>query len=263
MSAPLGGPVALERLRPLLPRDLRESVRSARELPGRPAASRETTLATGIPALDRLLDGGLPRGQLVEVVGARSSGRLSAALMTLAAVTGRGEAAALVDLGDGLDPALAVRLGVDLGRLLWVRPESLQHALAAAEILLGGGFPLVVADFGSPPVRGRNGEAPWLRLARAARDHGAVLWAGSPYRMSGTAAGAVLRLARLSPVWDRDGDRPLLAGISTEIVAEKLRGPGTRSAELELRIPGGEDRREPAAVEAMTVSAPRLHAVAV
>ena len=83
-----------------------------------------------MPALDRLLDGGLPRGQLVELVGGRSSGRFSTLLAVLAAATSTGEAAALVDLGDGLDPVAALMLGTDLQRLLWLRPTTLKDALA-------------------------------------------------------------------------------------------------------------------------------------
>ncbi|HEV8579563.1 MAG TPA: hypothetical protein VGX68_10835 [Thermoanaerobaculia bacterium] len=228
---------ALERLRPLMPQPLRIHLHSARELGAkRTEETDDRPLATGLP-LDRLLEGGLPRGRMVEVVGGRSSGRFAAALAVLAAVTGAGEAAALVDLGDGLDPESAAELGIDLARLLWVRPANLPQALASAEALVGGGFPAVVVDLGSPPVRGRNAEAPWLRLARAARAHGCALWIGSPYRISGTAAAAVLRMERTSPAWDQDGACRLLAGITSEVVLEKLRGQGVRRTEtLQLRL---------------------------
>ncbi|RPH52836.1 hypothetical protein EHM82_09085, partial [bacterium] len=101
--APAAGS-ALHRLRATLPESFRSRIRSARELARevREADEEETPLATAVPALDRLLAGGLPRGQLVELIGARSSGRFSALLAVLAAATGVGEAAALVDLGDGL-----------------------------------------------------------------------------------------------------------------------------------------------------------------
>src|SRR5262249_21326811 len=83
------------------------------------------------------------------------------------AATGIGESAGLVDLGDHLDPVAAAAMGVDLDRLLWVRPESVRHALAAAEMLVGSGFPLVVVELGSPPLAGSRGaESFWLRLAR-------------------------------------------------------------------------------------------------
>src|SRR5262245_10800228 len=59
--------------------------------------------ATGLPALDAGLDGGLPRGQLSELVGPASSGRTSVCLAALAAATTRGELVALVDVLDRLD----------------------------------------------------------------------------------------------------------------------------------------------------------------
>src|SRR5207253_10789505 len=60
--------------------------------------SRRDPLATSLPGLDRLLAGGLPRGGLVELTSARSSGRFSVALAALSAATSGGESAALVDV---------------------------------------------------------------------------------------------------------------------------------------------------------------------
>src|SRR4029077_1985373 len=106
----------------------RELDRELREVAGRGA------FPTAVPVLDRLLAGGLPRGQLVELVGSRTSGRFSTLLAALAAATGVGEAAALVDLGDGLDPKVAAALGIDLERLLWTRPARMKEALGAGEV---------------------------------------------------------------------------------------------------------------------------------
>jgi hypothetical protein len=193
-----------------------------------------------VPALDRLLAGGLPRGQLVELIGARSSGRFSAELAVLAAMTSTGESAALVDLGDGLDPEAALAAGIDLERLLWVRPRTLKEALAAAEMLLGSGFPLVVLDLGPPPVRGGRGvEAVWLRLARAAQSHRSALLVGSPYRVSGTAAAIVLKAGRARAAWQGGGASPwLLGGFATQLSVEKHRGhlPGQTEG-LRLTVP--------------------------
>src|SRR5436305_14495198 len=135
---------ALRLLRSSLPEAFRSRLRSARELDReiRDAAG-EGAFATAVPALDRLLDGGLPRGQLVELVGGRTRGRFSAFLAVLAAATGVGEAAALVDLGDGLDPEAALALGADLQPLLWLRPPTLKDSLAASEVLLATRLPPV------------------------------------------------------------------------------------------------------------------------
>src|SRR4051812_39058915 len=88
------------------------------------AASDEYAVApSGVTAIDARLGGGFPRGQLSELVGARSSGRTSVLLRTLAAATRRGELAALVDVLDMLDVASAMAAGIDLHRLLWIRGE--------------------------------------------------------------------------------------------------------------------------------------------
>src|SRR4030095_1045172 len=76
---------------------------------------------TGHMALDARLSGGFPRGQLSEIVGARSSGRTSLLLQMAAAATARGELVALVDALDTLDVASAEAARIQLDRLLWVR----------------------------------------------------------------------------------------------------------------------------------------------
>ena len=75
-------------------------------------------------ALDRGLAGGLPRGQVSEVVGPASSGRTSVAWAALAAATRRGESVALIDTFDRFDPPTAHACGIDLSRLLWVRGQA-------------------------------------------------------------------------------------------------------------------------------------------
>jgi hypothetical protein len=260
---PEGESPALRLVRSALPEALRSRVRSARDFSRslREEEEEHPPLATAVPALDRLLDGGLPRGHLVEMVGGRSSGRFSAHLAALAATTGVGEAAALVDLGDGLDPGAAETLGADLARLLWVRPTTLQEAVAAAEMLLGAGFPLVAVDLGNPPVRGGRGvEAVWLRLARAARAHGAALLVGSPYRVSGTAASVVIKAERARAVWqggESSFSTQILGGASCHLSLEKHRGrhPGEKSEGLELCV--AESPLSSSAASAKPVSLPQ------
>lgn len=243
-------PPALQRVRSALPEELRARLRSARELDRtlRDEEEEHPPLVTAVPALDRLLDGGLPRGHLVELVGGRTSGRFSALLSALAAATSIGESAALVDLGDALDPAAAEAAGVDLKRLLWARPKDLKEALAGTEMLIGAGFALVVLDLGAPPVRGGRGvEAGWLRLARSARAHGSALLVGSPYRVSGTAASAVLKAARPRALWQGGGAGApwLLGGLSARIEVEKHR----------RRLPGQSEGLELVAAEAPPIPA--------
>ena len=194
----------------------------ARALSGR---LREAPLATSVEALDRLLSGGLPNGSLVELVGRGSCGRFAALLAALKTVTDTGEAVALVDQGGQLDPQSAAAVGLDLDRLLWLRPETLPDTLAAAELLVSTGFPLVAVDLGLPPVRGRAPLAAWLRLARGSIAHRAVVLVGSPYRLSGCAAAAVVTAGWGRGRWSGSPGTPrLLHGLASRLEIARRRG---------------------------------------
>jgi hypothetical protein len=84
-------------------------------------------------ALNRALAGGLPRGQVSEVVGPASSGRTSVAWAALAAATRRGESVAIIDTFDRFDPPTAHACGIDLSRLLWVRGQAVSKTSGAID----------------------------------------------------------------------------------------------------------------------------------
>lgn len=200
-------------------------LQSGRELAAAAAHAepRSAPWSTALPGLARLLPGGLSRGELVELTAGRSSGRFACALMLLAAATAAGENAALIDLGDALDPQSAAPAGIDWSRLLWARPRAVREALAATEAALTGGLPLVVLDLGLPPLPGgRGAEAMWLRLARSARQHDTLLVVASPYRVAGPAASTVLELTRGRALWSGSGSAPrLLEGADGRLTLTK------------------------------------------
>ncbi len=76
--------------------------------------------ATGIPALDAALDGGLPIGAINELSGPESSGRSGVALSFLAHQT-QTKFCAWIDASNALDPLSAASAGVNLSQMLWVR----------------------------------------------------------------------------------------------------------------------------------------------
>jgi recombination protein RecA len=78
-------------------------------------------LPTGIAQVDTMLGGGVPLGGVTEIIGPECSGRSTLVLSVLTGITGQGATAAYVDVSDALDPFSAAAMGVDLGRLLWVR----------------------------------------------------------------------------------------------------------------------------------------------
>ncbi len=154
-------------------------------------------------------------------------------LAALASVTSAGEAAAFVDRGSHFDPQTACEAGVDLKRLLWARPQRVKEALAVAEMLLSTGFPLVVVDLGLPPLRGTAPEAAWVRLARAAEIEGAALLLAAPYRVSGFAAGAVVRMDEARFVWVGGGASPrLLVGTGSRLSLEREVQRSARGVEM-------------------------------
>ncbi|HJQ37350.1 MAG TPA: hypothetical protein VKB93_09435 [Thermoanaerobaculia bacterium] len=201
---------------------------------------REESIPTTLAPFDTLLGGGLPRGKMVELTGRRAAGRFSIVLSALAAATSMGEAAVLVDLGDHLDPQLAEANGIDLRRLLWIRPHTLKQAVMSAEMITATGFQLVVLDTGLHPIRGRRvPDAAWVRLGRSAEAHGTAMLISTPYPLTGTASEAVVAARRGRAQWLGRGRSPrVLHGFSVDLTLEKHRHlkPGARAAlSLEVR----------------------------
>jgi hypothetical protein len=241
-----------------LPASLQRSIYDAGELSRRRRGElQEERLPTMVAALDQLLGGGLAPGTLVELVGRGSCGRFALLLAALQAVTDVGEVAALVDLGSQLDPQAAAAIGVNLERLLWLRPQRMPEALSASELLVHTGFPLVVVDLGLPPVPGRVQAAAWLRLARSAVAQRTAVLVSAPYRVSGCAATTVLTVAAGRSAWSGAADTPrLLHGLSARLSTARRRGhrPGETSHTTLLlaeavKSPAGQtrshDRRRP------------------
>jgi len=212
---------------------------------GRPGAVRlgapnlvPGRLSTGLPALDGALAGGLPRGRVTELAGARSAGRTALACRIAASATTAAETIAWIDPGDTLDPAAADGAGVALSRTLWVRPRSPGDALRATEILLGaGGFGLVVLDPDAHLVSlGRTGS--WIRLARAAERTGSTLLVLTTTPQVGSCAALGLEILGHQAHWSQGpGQLALLDGISSSIAVARSRSGGMGRA-LVLRHAG-------------------------
>jgi hypothetical protein len=112
-----------------------------------------------------------PRGRISEITGMRSSGRTSVLHALLAASTGQGEFAALVDSKDAFDACSAASVGVELSKLVWVRcGGNAEHALRAADLLIqAGGFGVVALDLAeaTPAALNRIPPTAWFRFRRA------------------------------------------------------------------------------------------------
>jgi recombination protein RecA len=94
-------------------------------------------ISTGSLGLDLALGGkGIPRGRIVEIYGAESSGKTTIALHAVANAQKAGGVAAYIDAEHALDPSWAKRIGVDLENLLVSQPSCAEEALRIAEMLV-------------------------------------------------------------------------------------------------------------------------------
>ena len=144
------------------------------------------------------------QGRLIELSGARSSGRTALAYRLAAGAVACGGLVGWVDLPDALDPRFLRRSGVDLRALLWIRPPHPRAALRAAELLIRTGFALVVLDLDAADPRelSRLGSAAWTRLLRALRGARASAVVLGPERVSGSFSTLGLYTERRRAIFD-------------------------------------------------------------
>ncbi len=170
-----------------LRRLLAERHPAARGLP-RPPLERPV-VPSGLPALDTLLHGGWPKGQLSELIGdgpgSGSTQIIHALLQQLAAT---GQFLALIDGRDSFDVD-AVEPDV-LARLLWVRCQQADEALKAADILLRDrNFPFVLIDLKLNPAAQlrKIPSSVWHRFRRLQEQNGTTVLVVTPTQLIGGA----------------------------------------------------------------------------
>lgn len=105
-------------------------------------------ISTGSIALDACIGiGGLPKGRVVEIYGAESSGKTTLSLMTIAECQKNGGTAAFIDAEHALDPNYAKLLGVDIENLIIAQPDSGEEALEIADVLVkSASIDMIVID---------------------------------------------------------------------------------------------------------------------
>ena len=213
-------------------------------------------IPTGISELDALLQGGLPLGGLTEITGPACSGRSTLVSSVLARATRQGASCAYVDVADAFDPLSAAAIGVNLGRLLWVRagrteetvkkkPLSdqrtanarlanrtsskeawtcLDQALRAVDVLLNaGGFRVIVLDMGD--VRAEQARrvplASWYRYRLQAENSQALFLLLAQTSCANSCASAVVDCTKADERWEcatgNQNGLPLLTGFQYKV----------------------------------------------
>jgi len=233
-------------------------------LPVLESQDESAVVPTDVAALDACLRNGVPRGQVSELAGPRSSGRTTVLLQLIAAATRRGELAALVDTFDRLDVPSAAAAGVDLERLLWVRGQAISKTDAAIDsrwtpggagvagarsvepvghlertidralkalnlVLQAGGFGVVALDLADVPGAAlkRIPYTTWLRMQRIVegRDTACVLLVPEPLARS--AGGLTLSLTGRT-AWTGAGQSRRISGadMQVRVVSPRRRAGG-------------------------------------
>lgn len=105
-------------------------------------------IPTGSIAMDLALGvGGVPRGRVVEIFGAESSGKTTLALHIIAESQKKGGVGAFVDAEHAMDPDYAKKIGVNVEELLISQPDSGEQALQIVEALVrSGNVDVIVID---------------------------------------------------------------------------------------------------------------------
>lgn len=107
------------------------------------------TVSTGLPSLDYILGGGIPRGRIIEIFGQEATGKSSLALQIIAQCQKEipDKKVVYLDLENAFDPKYAEKLGVDLKKLYINQANSGEESLDIIEKLAGtGAFSVMVLD---------------------------------------------------------------------------------------------------------------------
>lgn len=95
------------------------------------------TISTGLPSMDYILGGGIPKGRIVEIFGKEASGKTTMAYQMLARaqIEMPDKKVACIDVENAFDPNYAKAMGIDLNGLLLNQPSSGESALDIVEKL--------------------------------------------------------------------------------------------------------------------------------
>lgn len=154
---------------------------------------------SGIPQLDTLLGGGLPKSALTEIVAPRGSGSALLLLQLLRRAAAQNQFVALIDGRDSFDAAAVEQPALE--HLLWVRCHTAEEAVKAADLVLrDGNLPVVLLDLAlNSAGELRKIPAPtWYRFQRIVEESATVCAVLTPRAMVSPAEVRVTLRSRFS-----------------------------------------------------------------
>ena len=103
-------------------------------------------IETGMPALDQMLGGGIPRLAVTELFGYQSSGKTYISQRIIANAQKLGNTCAFIDAEFSYDPVWSANIGIDTEKLIVSRPQTGEKALDVLLALCEQEVDLVVLD---------------------------------------------------------------------------------------------------------------------
>jgi recombination protein RecA len=104
-------------------------------------------IPTGCFGLDEVMGSGLPRGRVIEMFGAESSGKSTMSLFLMAQIQKRGGRVALIDAENAFDGSYATNVGLDISKLLVSQPTTLEESMdIIKELCETNSFDMIVID---------------------------------------------------------------------------------------------------------------------
>jgi len=104
-------------------------------------------VSTGCFSLDEIIGSGLPRGRIIEVFGAESSGKSTMSLFLMAQIQKNGGNVALIDAENAFDGSYASNIGLDISKIMLAQPGSLEESMdIIKELIEAEAVDMIVVD---------------------------------------------------------------------------------------------------------------------
>ena len=113
---------------------------------GDTSISKIECISTGILGIDDILGGGFPRGRIIEIAGAESSGKTSLCIQAMVECQKNDGVVGFIDAEHALDLEYAKNLGLNIEELYLSQPAYGEQAIDIAESMIDAGIDLLIID---------------------------------------------------------------------------------------------------------------------
>jgi len=167
----------------------------------------------------------LTRGSVAEIAGEPSSGKTGISLSLLAKLTAAGEICAVVDSCNSFDPCSAVRAGIELENLLWVKcGGDIEKAFLSADYLVQAkGFGAIWLNLNGLPQQKLRmvPKTYWYRYRNRIKETPTLLLVTTEEPVAGSASQQSFLFSRERANWSGKGKFKLLREFQVRMNSRK------------------------------------------